>query len=89
MKKEKMNLWSCILMGIGSIIGASVFASTPIAIKIVGGAWNCNRFYTGRTVCFCPKHAGNASGFFPSGNRRLLHVSFPSCSSCCGSNGCV
>lgn len=37
MKKEKMNLWSCILMGIGSIIGASVFASTPIAIKIVGG----------------------------------------------------
>ena len=37
MKKEKMGLMSCILMGIGSIIGASVFASTPIAIKIVGG----------------------------------------------------
>ena len=37
MKNEKMGLMSCILMGIGSIIGASVFASTPIAIKIVGG----------------------------------------------------
>ena len=37
MKKQKMGLMSCILMGIGSIIGASVFASTPIAIKIVGG----------------------------------------------------
>lgn len=36
-KKQKMNLVSCILMGIGSIIGASVFATTPIAIKIVGG----------------------------------------------------
>ena len=37
MKKQKMKLMSCILMGVGSIIGASVFASTPIAIKIVGG----------------------------------------------------
>lgn len=37
MKQEKMGFWSCILMGIGSIIGASIFASTPIAIKIVGG----------------------------------------------------
>lgn len=37
MKKQKMNLLSCILMGIGSIIGASVFATTPIAIKIIGG----------------------------------------------------
>ena len=37
MKKQKMGLMSCILMGIASIIGASVFAvSTPIAIKIVG-----------------------------------------------------
>lgn len=32
-----MKLFSCILMGIGSIIGASVFATTPIAIKIIGG----------------------------------------------------
>lgn len=32
-----MGFWSCILMGIGSIIGASIFATTPIAIKIVGG----------------------------------------------------
>ena len=32
-----MKLLSCILMGIGSIIGASVFATTPIAIKIIGG----------------------------------------------------
>lgn len=37
MKKQKMKLFSCILMGIGSIIGASVFATTPIAIKIIGG----------------------------------------------------
>lgn len=37
MKKQKMNLLSCILMGVGSIIGASVFATTPIAIKIIGG----------------------------------------------------
>lgn len=37
MKKQKMNLLSAILMGIGSIIGASVFATTPIAIKIIGG----------------------------------------------------
>ncbi len=37
MKKQKMKLLSCILMGIGSIIGASVFATTPIAIKIIGG----------------------------------------------------
>lgn len=37
MTKQKMGLFSCILMGIGSIIGASIFASTPIAIKIVGG----------------------------------------------------
>ena len=34
---KKMSLFSCILMGIGSIIGASIFATTPIAIKIVGG----------------------------------------------------
>lgn len=34
---KKMSLFSCILMGIGSIVGASVFATTPIAIKIVGG----------------------------------------------------
>lgn len=32
-----MKLMSCILMGIGSIIGASVFATTPVAIKIIGG----------------------------------------------------
>lgn len=37
MKRQKMSLFSCILMGIGSIIGASVFATTPIAIKIIGG----------------------------------------------------
>lgn len=36
-KKQKMRLFSCILMAIGSIIGASIFATTPIAIKIVGG----------------------------------------------------
>lgn len=35
--KQKMGLFSCILMAIGSIIGASIFATTPIAIKIVGG----------------------------------------------------
>ena len=35
--KKKLSLFSCILMAIGSIIGASIFASTPIAIKIVGG----------------------------------------------------
>lgn len=45
MKKQKMNLLSCILMGIGSIIGASVFATTPIAIKIIGGEWDCYRFH--------------------------------------------
>ena len=37
MKRAKMSLFSCILMGIGSIIGASIFATTPIAIKILGG----------------------------------------------------
>ena len=37
MKKEKMSLFSCIFMGIGSIIGASIFSTTPIAAKIVGG----------------------------------------------------
>jgi len=37
MEVKKISLFSCILMGIGSIIGASVFATTPIAIKIVGG----------------------------------------------------
>jgi APA family basic amino acid/polyamine antiporter len=37
MKSNKMSLFSCILMGIGSIIGASIFATTPIAIKIIGG----------------------------------------------------
>lgn len=35
--KTKMGLLSCILMGIGSIIGASIFSTTPIAAKIVGG----------------------------------------------------
>lgn len=35
--KKKMTLFSSILMGIGSIIGASIFATTPIAIKIIGG----------------------------------------------------
>jgi APA family basic amino acid/polyamine antiporter len=37
MKSTKMSLFSSIFMGIGSIIGASIFATTPIAIKIVGG----------------------------------------------------
>jgi basic amino acid/polyamine antiporter, APA family len=37
MKRAKMSLFSCVLMGIGSIIGASIFATTPIAIKILGG----------------------------------------------------
>lgn len=36
-KNQKMGLFSSTLMGIGSIIGASIFATTPIAIKIVGG----------------------------------------------------
>lgn len=36
-KQQKMGLLSCILMAVGSIIGASIFATTPIAIKIVGG----------------------------------------------------
>lgn len=35
--KRKIGLLSCILMAIGSIIGASIFATTPVAIKIVGG----------------------------------------------------
>lgn len=34
---QKMTLFSSILMGIGSIVGASIFATTPIAIKIIGG----------------------------------------------------
>ncbi|GLI19430.1 amino acid permease [Tepidanaerobacter syntrophicus] len=34
---KKMSLFSCVMMGIGSIIGASIFATTPIAIKIIGG----------------------------------------------------
>lgn len=34
--KKKLSLLACIAMGIGSIIGASIFAITPIAIKIVG-----------------------------------------------------
>ena len=33
----KMSLLSCTLMGIGSIVGASVFATTPLSIQIVGG----------------------------------------------------
>lgn len=37
MNNTKMSLFSCVLMGVGSIIGASIFATTPIAIKIVGG----------------------------------------------------
>lgn len=37
MDKKKMGLFSSILMGVGSIIGASIFATTPIAIKIIGG----------------------------------------------------
>lgn len=37
MEKKNMGLFSSILMGIGSIIGASIFATTPIAIKIIGG----------------------------------------------------
>ncbi|MFA7671197.1 MAG: APC family permease [Sphaerochaetaceae bacterium] len=36
-EKNKMTLFSSIFMAIGSIIGASIFATTPIAIKIVGG----------------------------------------------------
>ena len=32
-----MSLLSCTLMGIGSIVGASVFATTPLSIQIVGG----------------------------------------------------
>ncbi len=35
--KQKLGLFSCILMAVGSIIGASIFATTPVAIKIVGG----------------------------------------------------
>jgi len=35
--RQKLGLFSCILMAIGSIIGASIFATTPVAIKIVGG----------------------------------------------------
>lgn len=35
--KQKLGLFSCIVMAIGSIIGASIFATTPVAIKIVGG----------------------------------------------------
>ena len=34
---QKLGLFSCIVMAIGSIIGASIFATTPVAIKIVGG----------------------------------------------------
>lgn len=37
MEVKKIDLLSCILMGIGNIIGASIFATTPIAIKIIGG----------------------------------------------------
>lgn len=35
--RQKLGLFSCIVMAIGSIIGASIFATTPVAIKIVGG----------------------------------------------------
>ena len=37
MKSKKMSLFDSILMAIGCIIGASIFATTPIAAKIVGG----------------------------------------------------
>jgi len=37
MKKYKMSLFSSTIMAIGCIIGASVFATMPIGIKIVGG----------------------------------------------------
>lgn len=36
--RKKMNLFLVIMMGIGSIIGAGIFTTTPIAIKIVGNS---------------------------------------------------
>lgn len=38
MQKKKMSFVSALFMSIGSIIGAGIFASTPVAIKIVGGS---------------------------------------------------
>ncbi|MBI9106158.1 MAG: APC family permease [Spirochaetales bacterium] len=35
-KKKKMSLLACIAMGLGCIIGAGIFAITPVAVKIVG-----------------------------------------------------
>jgi amino acid transporter len=37
MNRKKMSLFDSILMAVGSIIGASIFATTPIGAKIVGG----------------------------------------------------
>jgi basic amino acid/polyamine antiporter, APA family len=35
-KKKKMSLFACVAMGVGCIIGAGIFAITPVAVKIVG-----------------------------------------------------
>lgn len=37
-KSKKMNLLLCIAMGIGSIIGAGIFTTTPVAVSMVGSS---------------------------------------------------
>lgn len=33
---RKMNFWMCMFMAVGSIIGAGIFARTPLVIRLVG-----------------------------------------------------
>ena len=35
-EKKKMGLLSCILMGIGAIIGVGIFGSLPTAVGLAG-----------------------------------------------------
>ena len=74
MKKQKMKLLSCILMGIGSIIGASVFATTPIAIKMIASTGTLRLRRTVAPACWdgssfaeaawrAEEGAGRAAGF--------------------------
>lgn len=82
-KSKKMSFVSGMFMSIGSIIGAGIFASTPVAIKIVGGNGVVWGFILGALFLFVKSMPGlvmtsalPASGASYMQLTRLVHPGF-------------
>lgn len=71
---KKMSFWMCLFMAIGSIIGAGIFARTPIVIKLVGNGLVWGFFLAAIFVFFKTVPEVILSSALPANGASYMHL---------------